>query len=147
MAKGTLGFFYLDERLAELSAKGDDLERVKALVDFEMFRGRRWRRPCRALIAARAGVCHLIMCSCLRLIFQAMHSLSDERCEYLIKDRLTMAIIRLGFKLDAKASGSDEFCDMTLGAVCRKSEGAGLRKYNSFGNSHRGSEPFVHFIS
>ena len=32
------GFFDLDDRLAELSAKGDDLERVKALVDFEMFR-------------------------------------------------------------------------------------------------------------
>lgn len=38
MAKGTPGFFDVDERLAELSAKGDDLERVKALVDFEMFR-------------------------------------------------------------------------------------------------------------
>lgn len=31
MAKGTPGFFDVDERLAELSAKGDDLERVKAL--------------------------------------------------------------------------------------------------------------------
>ena len=30
MAKGTPGFFDVDERLAELSAKGDDLERVKA---------------------------------------------------------------------------------------------------------------------
>ena len=38
MAKGTPGFFDVDERLAELSAKGDDLERVKGLVDFEMFR-------------------------------------------------------------------------------------------------------------
>ena len=28
----------VDERLAELSAKGDDLEWVKSLVDFEMFR-------------------------------------------------------------------------------------------------------------
>jgi hypothetical protein len=32
------GFFDLDDRLAELSAKGDSLERVQALVDFEMFR-------------------------------------------------------------------------------------------------------------
>src|SRR4051794_761660 len=31
-------FFNFDERLAALSAKGDDLERVKALVSFEMFR-------------------------------------------------------------------------------------------------------------
>ena len=26
-------FFYVDERLRELSAKGDDLERLKALLD------------------------------------------------------------------------------------------------------------------
>ena len=32
------GFFDLDDRLAELSAKGDGLERVQALVDFGMFR-------------------------------------------------------------------------------------------------------------
>jgi len=32
------GFFDFDERLAELTAKGDDLERVKTLVDFEIFR-------------------------------------------------------------------------------------------------------------
>ena len=32
------GFFDLDSRLRELSAKGDDLERISALVDFEVFR-------------------------------------------------------------------------------------------------------------
>ena len=32
------GFFDFDERLAELTSKGDDLERVKTLVDFEIFR-------------------------------------------------------------------------------------------------------------
>jgi hypothetical protein len=32
------GFFDVDLRLVDLSAKGDDLERVKALVDFEMSR-------------------------------------------------------------------------------------------------------------
>ena len=31
-------FFDFDDRMAALLAKGDDLERVKALVDFEMFR-------------------------------------------------------------------------------------------------------------
>ena len=38
MAKGSAGFFDVDERLADLSAKGDDLKRVNALVDFEIFR-------------------------------------------------------------------------------------------------------------
>ena len=38
MAERMPGFFDVEERLRELSAKGDDLERVKALVDFEIFR-------------------------------------------------------------------------------------------------------------
>ena len=32
------GFFDVADRLRELSAKGDDLERIAALVDFTMFR-------------------------------------------------------------------------------------------------------------
>ena len=36
--RGQAGFFDIDERLSDLSAKGDDLERLKGLVDFEMFR-------------------------------------------------------------------------------------------------------------
>ena len=32
------GFFDVDERLRELSAKDDDLERIAGLVEFEMFR-------------------------------------------------------------------------------------------------------------
>jgi hypothetical protein len=40
MAKRVPGLFDIDERLAELSAKGNDLEPVKALADFERFRAR-----------------------------------------------------------------------------------------------------------
>jgi len=36
--RGEPGFFDIDERLKKLSAKGDDLERLNAIVDFEMFR-------------------------------------------------------------------------------------------------------------
>ena len=32
------GFFNVEERLRELWAKGDDLERIAALVDFGLFR-------------------------------------------------------------------------------------------------------------
>jgi hypothetical protein len=32
------GFFDIEERLAGLSKKGDDLERLAAVVDFELFR-------------------------------------------------------------------------------------------------------------
>ena len=41
--RGQAGFFDIDERLKEISAKGDDLERLNAIVDsaivdFEAFR-------------------------------------------------------------------------------------------------------------
>jgi hypothetical protein len=35
---GSPGFFDLDERHAALSASGDPLERLRAVVDFEIFR-------------------------------------------------------------------------------------------------------------
>jgi len=35
---GQRGFFDVDERLKQLSAKGDSLERLNAVVDFELFR-------------------------------------------------------------------------------------------------------------
>jgi transposase, IS5 family len=36
--RGQAGFFDLDERLRELSAKGDELDRLNAVVHFELFR-------------------------------------------------------------------------------------------------------------
>ena len=35
---GQLEFFDVDERLKDISAKGDDLERLNQIVDFEVFR-------------------------------------------------------------------------------------------------------------
>ena len=37
--RGQAGFFDVEERLRELSAKGDGLERLNGVVDFEQFRG------------------------------------------------------------------------------------------------------------
>ena len=37
MAERMLVFFDVDERVSEVSAMGEDFERVKSLVDFEMF--------------------------------------------------------------------------------------------------------------
>ena len=83
------GLFDIDARLRELSAKGDDLERVNALVDFEAFRPELEQAVPRAdrSKGGRPPYDHVLMFRVL--ILQASHSLSDERTEYLIKDRLS----------------------------------------------------------
>jgi len=94
---GQPGFFDVAERLRELSGKGDDLERIAALVDFSLFRAELERAVPRAdgTKGGRPAFDHVLMFKILLL--QAMHGLSDERCEYLIKDRLSfMRFLGLG---------------------------------------------------
>lgn len=91
------GFFDVAERLRELSAKGDDLERIASLVDFEQFRADLERAVPRSdgTKGGRPAFDHVLMFKVLLL--QAMHGLSDERAEYLIKDRLSfMRFLGLG---------------------------------------------------
>ena len=87
--RGQAGFFDVDERLKELSAKGDDLERLNAIVDFELFRPDLERAVPRSdgSRGGRPPFDHVFIFKIL--ILQASHSLSDERTEYLIKDRLS----------------------------------------------------------
>ncbi|HEX6347787.1 MAG TPA: IS5 family transposase [Candidatus Dormibacteraeota bacterium] len=85
------------ELLRELSAKGDALERIAGLVDFEMFRPGLERAVPRSDGAkgGRPAFDPVLMFKVLLL--QAMHTLSDERCEYLVKDRLSfMRFLGLG---------------------------------------------------
>ena len=91
------GFFDVECRLRELSAKGDDLERIAALVDFALFRPELERAVPRGdgSKGGRPAFDHVLMFKILLL--QAMHGLSDERAEYLIKDRLSfMRFLGLG---------------------------------------------------
>ena len=91
------GFFDVDGRLQELSAKGDALERLGNLVDFEMFRSELEQAVPRSdgSKGGRPAFDHVLMFKVLLL--QTMHTLSDERCEYLIKDRLSfMRFLGLG---------------------------------------------------
>lgn len=91
------GFFDVDERLKALSAKGDDLERLKSVVDFELFRSELEKAVPRSdgSKGGRPAFDHVLMFKVL--ILQAMHGLSDERAEYLIKDRLSfMRFLDLG---------------------------------------------------
>ena len=87
MAGRIAGFFDIDERLRELSTKGDALERINGLVDFETRadRSKGGRPPFDCVFMFKV------------LIRQTKHALSDERCEYLIKDRLSfMRFLGLG---------------------------------------------------
>ena len=87
----------MEERPRELSAKGDDLERIVALVDFAQFRPESERAvpPADGMNGGRPAFDHVLMFKILLL--QAMHGLSKERCEYPIKDRLSfMRFLGLG---------------------------------------------------
>ena len=91
------GFFDLEERLALLSAKGDGLERLKAVVDFELFRPELERAVPRSDRAkgGRPAFDHVLMFKVL--ILQTQNSLSDERTEFYLRDRLSwMRFVGLG---------------------------------------------------
>ena len=95
--RGQGGFFEVEERLKELSAKGDDLARLNAIVDFEVFRPDLTRAVPRSdgSKGGRPAFDRVFMFKVL--ILQASHSLSDERTEFLIKDRLSfMRFLGLG---------------------------------------------------
>jgi IS5 family transposase len=86
---GQAGFFDAEERLRWLSASGDPLERLRAVVDFEAFRAeleaalpradrsRGGRPPWDAVLMVRV------------LVLQALYTLSDEQTEYQLRDRLS----------------------------------------------------------
>ena len=83
--------------MSELSTKGDDLERLNAIVDFELFRPDLAQAVPRSdgSKGGRPAFDHVLMFKVL--ILQACHSLSDERTEFLIKDRLSfMRFLGLG---------------------------------------------------
>lgn len=95
--RGQPGFFDVDERLKDLSAKGDALERLSRIVDFELFRADLTRAVPRS-DGSRGGRPPFDLVFMFKvLILQASHSLSDERTECLIKDRLSfMRFLGLG---------------------------------------------------
>ena len=102
--RGQAGFFDVDERLKDLSAKGDQLERLgdhlerlSAIVDFELFRPDLEKAVPRSdgSKGGRPPFDHVFMFKVL--VLQASHSLSDERTEFPIKDRLSfMRFLGLG---------------------------------------------------
>lgn len=95
--RGQPGFFDFDERLKRLSDLGDQLEAFAGAVDFEIFRA----DLVKALAysdgsqGGRPPFDPVMMFKVL--IIQAANSLSDERAEFLISDRLSfMRFLGLG---------------------------------------------------
>jgi transposase, IS5 family len=92
-----VGMFDVEEGLAGLSKKGDDLERLAAVVDFELFRPELERAVPRAdrSKGGRPPFDHVLMFKVL--ILQTQNNLSDERTEFYVRDRLTwMRFLGLG---------------------------------------------------
>lgn len=87
--RGQAGFFDLDDRLQEFSAKGDHLERLSGIVDFKLFRPDLARAVPRSDGSKGGRPAFDLVFMIKILILQAGHSLPDERTEFLIKDRLS----------------------------------------------------------
>lgn len=96
---GRPSFFDLSDRYEALCAAGDPLERLAAVVDFEVFRGplvAALRRSVRGK-GGRPPFDPVLMFKIL--VLQAIYSLADEATEFQIKDRLSFQRF-LGLGLD-----------------------------------------------
>lgn len=82
-------FFDLENRYVSLSEAGDPLERLNAVIDWEIFRpilARIDDKP-RLNTAGRKPTCRVLMFKLL--VLQRLHGLSDERLQYQVSDRLS----------------------------------------------------------
>ena len=74
--------FDLENRYASLSKTGDPLERLNAIIDWEIFRPilERMDAKVRKSRAGRKPTCRILMFK--MLILQKLNGLSDERLQY-----------------------------------------------------------------
>jgi hypothetical protein len=81
--------FDLENRYVSLSEAGDPLERLDAVIDWEIFRNilERIDDKERKSAAGRKPTCRILMFK--MLILQRLHNLSDERLQYQVTDRLS----------------------------------------------------------
>jgi len=86
---GQRGFFDSDERLEWLSAAGDPLERLAAVVDFELFRGELERALKRSDRAKGGRPPYDAVLMFKVLVLQTLYTLSDDQSEYQLRDRLS----------------------------------------------------------
>ncbi len=79
--RGQAGFFDIDERLKQLSAKGDSLERLSTVVDFELFRADLERAVPRSDRSKGGRPPFALVLMFKTLVLQTSHNLSDERTD------------------------------------------------------------------
>lgn len=81
--------FDLENRYASLSEAGDPLERLDAVIDWDIFRPilERIDAKARKSAAGRKPTCRVRMFKLL--VLQRLHNLSDERLQYQVTDRLS----------------------------------------------------------
>jgi len=89
MMRGQRGFWDVETRLQELSADGDPQEKLSATVDFELFRpvltqALRRGDPSKG---GRPGFDPVLKFK--MLVLQALHGLSLQQTDYLVRDRLS----------------------------------------------------------
>ena len=85
---GQPGFFDLDERYGALSAAGDPLERLAAVVDFELLRGELDAALDRSDRAKGGRPPYDAVMMFKILVLQTLYTLSDDQTEYQLNDRL-----------------------------------------------------------
>jgi IS5 family transposase len=86
---GQPGFFDQDERLQALSAAGDPLERLAAVVDFEGFGSDLMAALSRSDRAKGGRPPYDPVLMFKVLVLQTLYTLSDDQTEYQLKDRLS----------------------------------------------------------
>jgi hypothetical protein len=81
------GLFDADERLQRFSAAGDPLERLAAVVDFELFRSKLDAAPGRSDRAKGGRPPYDAVLMFKILVLQVLYGLSDDQAEFQILDR------------------------------------------------------------
>jgi len=95
--QGQRGFWDVEDRLKQLSAQGDPLEKLSGTVDFEIFRPI-LLKALRKHDPSKGGRPPFdLVLKFKMLVLQATHGLSLEQTEYLVRDRLSwMRFLGLG---------------------------------------------------
>ena len=89
LSKDRISLFDFQNRYASLSEIGDPLERLNAVIDWELFRPTLARIVAkeRKIAAGRKPTCRILMFKLL--ILQRLHNLADKRLQFQLTDRLS----------------------------------------------------------